>query len=240
MRRRLLPSLLLASSLGLAACGDATDTAAPTTTDSPAPTSEAAVTSSPTSEAAVTSSPTDTATAAPTPEASPEPTETAATDAAGDCSAAGMAVDGTISEQLPEEARSTAEFLLDAALRCDEQLLATAAAESDTTLTFGGADPYEFFGLPDDDPRIYEIIVTLLTQTPYAAEADDSVPATFAWPRVHTGDWADADEAWQEVVDAGLLTADEAADMRAGGSGYLGWRLGISGDGTWLFLVAGD
>lgn len=151
-----------------------------------------------------------------------------------------MMADAGVAEQLPEPTRATAELLLDAALRCDEQLLSTAAAESDTTLTFGGADPYEFFGLPDDDTGVYAVILTLLTRIPYAAEADDATPATFVWPRVHTGDWADTDEAWQEVVDAGLLTADEAADMRGAGSGYLGWRLGISGDGTWRFLTAGD
>lgn len=235
MRRRLLPSLLLVSALALAACGDATDTASPDATDSPAPTTEPTTVPA-TSDPVATPDP---ATTAPTSDPTTESTE-GSSGVAGDCSAAGMTAGGGVSDQLPDEARATAEFLLDAALRCDEQLLATAAAESATTLTFGEADPYEFFGLPEGDDRIYWVIATLLTQTPHAAQADDSNPATFVWPRVHTGDWAEADEAWQEVVDAGLLTADEAADMRAGGSGYLGWRLGISGDGTWQFLVAGD
>lgn len=175
----------------------------------------------------------DPAATEPTPSetASPEPT------AGGDCSAAGMA--GGEVGQVPDDARATAEFLLDAALRCDEQLLATAASESNTTLSFGDVDPDEFFGLPDEDDE-YAIIVTLLTELPHAAEADDNQPGIFVWPRVATGDWADADEAWQEVVDAGLLTPQQADEMRAAGSGYLGWRIGIRGDGNWMYFVAGD
>lgn len=236
MRRLLALPILLASALALAACGDTTDTAVPAATESPAPATEPPSTQD-------TDAVTDPSTADPQPSqtATPSSSETETeSGTAGDCSAAGMAAGEGVSDQLPEPVRATAELLLDGALRCDEQMLATAAAESDTTLTFGEVDPYEFFGLPDDDPQIYAVIVTLLTRTPYAAEADDATPATFVWPRVHTGDWADADEAWQEVVEAGLLTADEAAEMRAAGTGYLGWRLGISGDGTWQFLVAGD
>lgn len=172
-------------------------------------------------------------------EATATPTATEAA-VAGDCSAAGMSDAGADLANLPDEAGATATFLLDAALRCDEQLLATAAFESDARLTFGDADPYEFFGLPEDDQQVYAVIATLLAELPYAAEADDATPATFVWPRVHTGDWAESDEAWQEVVDAGLLTQAEADEQRAAGSGHLGWRLGISGDGTWMYLVAGD
>lgn len=234
MHRHLVMPIVLASTFGLAACGGTPEpaaTSAPTATGSPTPT--AAPSTEPT---AVETTPETTE--APTTEA--PTTEPAPTEATGDCSAAGMTADGASFDTLPEPARATAELVLDAALRCDEQLLATAAEESGTTLSFGDVDPYEFFGLPEDDERVYGVIVTLLTELAHAAEADDSTPARFVWPRVHSGDWADADEAWQEVVDAGLLTDDEAAEMRAAGSGYLGWRLGITGDGDWQFLVAGD
>lgn len=231
MLRTLVASALV---LGAVACGDATsaDPAAtettPSETTSPEPTAPAA---SPT--------PTDEP-GTPVPTPAPTPTGEATTDpvaAEGDCSAAGMA--GGEVGQVPDDARATAEFLLDAALRCDEQLLATAASESNTTLTFGDTDPYEFFGLPDEENE-YATIVTLLTELPHAAEADDAKPGIFVWPRVATGDWADSDEAWQEVVDAGLLTQQLADDMRAAGSGYMGWRLGIRGDGNWMYFVAGD
>lgn len=226
MRPPLVVPILLASALGLAACGGGADT-----TERPR--------QAPTSEDSPSAEPTIEPTTAPTTEPTTEPTgvETAV---AGDCSASGMSEDDADVADLPEEARATAEFLLDAALRCDEQLLATAAFESSTQLTFADADPYEFFGLPEDDEQVYSVIVTLLTEVPYAAEGDDATPATFVWPRVQTSDWADADEAWQEVVDTGLLTASEADEQRAAGTGYLGWRIGISGDGTWRYFVAGD
>lgn len=223
MRTALHTSLLVAVAVATAACGGGDPD--PVATSSPSPS---------TAPEAATSTPTPTA----SPDADPTPTP-ATSDPAADCSTQGADVTGADLDRLPDEARETATFLLDAASRCDEQLLATAAAESETSLGFGDEDPYEAFGLPDADER-YAALVTLLTELPYAAQADDATPATFVWPRVATGDWQDDDTAWQEPVDAGLLSADEATAMRDAGSGYLGWRIGIRGDGTWMFLVAGD
>lgn len=229
MLRTLVATALV---LGVVACGDATSAdpvasvTTPSETTSPEPASPAA-TPAPTDEP-----PTTVPTPAPTGEPTADPVA-----AAGDCSAAGMAGGGV--GEVPDDVRATAEFLLDAALRCDEQLLATAASESNTTLTFGDTGPYEFFGLPDEENE-YATMVTLLTRLPHAAEADDSKPGIVVWPRVATGDWADSDEAWQEVVDAGLVTQQLADEMRAAGSGYMGWRIGIRGDGHWMYFVAGD
>ena len=223
MRTALHTSLLVAVALAAAACGGGDPDPIATSTSVPSPSSEAAT-------------PTPTPTASPVATPTPVP---AVTTPAADCSTQGADVSGADLDRLPAEARETATFLLDAANRCDEQLLATAAAESDTSLGFGGEDPHEAFGLPDGDER-YTALVTLLTELPYAAQADDATPATFVWPRVATGDWQDDDTAWQEPVDAGLLSAGEAAAMRDAGNGYLGWRIGIRGDGTWMFLVAGD
>lgn len=231
MRRPLAPSvLLLVGVLVLAGCGSSGDPSSPDDATTPTGTTSSVETPSPAPTTSAPSSPRTT---------DPGATEPAATEATGDCSAAGMAPAEADVGRLPDEAAATVELVLDAARRCDEQLLATAAAESETTLSFGDADPYTFFGLPDGE-GVYATIVTLLTDTTYAAQADDATPATFVWPRVATGDWAEADEAWQEVVDAGLLTAAEADEMRSAGAGYLGWRIGVRGDGTWQFLVAGD
>lgn len=213
-------TLLVAVALATTACGGGTADPAATT----APT---------TSETTTASSPTPAS--SPSPTATPSP---ASTVGGPDCSTQGAAVDVDL-DALPRATRDTATFLLDAASRCDEPLLATAATESETTLSFGVADPYEVFALPEGDER-YVALVTLLTEVPWAAQADDADPATFVWPRVATQEWQDDDAAWQEVVDAGVLTADEASSQRDAGSGYLGWRIGITGDGTWTFFVAGD
>lgn len=233
MRRPLVLPILLAASLGLAACGGAADTTADGTA-SPAP--SVGATSEPTGEP--TSEPTAAPTSAPALDPTSEPTATR--PAGADCSAAGVTGEVNGGATLPDAAAATAAFLLDAAVRCDEPLLVTAATESDTQILFGNADPSTFFGLPEDDEQVYGVIATLLTEVPHAAQADDSTPATFVWPRVATDDWAETDEAWQEVVDAGLLTEAQADEQRAAGSGYLGWRIGITGDGAWQFLTAGD
>ncbi len=81
--------------------------------------------------------------------------------------------------------------------------------------------------------------MVLLTELPPAAQADTD-PVAHVWPRVATEAFADDDAAWQEVVDAGLLEADQADRMRDAGAGYLGWRIGITTTGDWAFFVAGD
>ena len=47
-------------------------------------------------------------------------------------------------------------------------------------------------------------------------------------------------KAWDEAVSAGLLTRAQARDMRAQGSGYLGWRVLIDADGGWGAFIGGD
>ena len=225
MRRHLLLPVLLASTLGLAACGQAVDTASGDGTAAPTGTA-----TSPAAE------PSPTATTEPT---TTEPTTTEPAASEGDCSASGMTASSVTGTDLPDATVATAEFLLDAALRCDEQLLVTAATESSTNLSFGDVEPGTFFALPEGQEDLYATIVTLLTELPPATAANAD-PIVHVWPRVATEEFTDDDAAWQEVVDAGLVTATQAEQMREGGSGYLGWRLGITVDGDWAFFVAGD
>ena len=222
MRRHLVLPALLASTLGLAACGQVADT--------PAGGDTAAPVAAPTTDVPTTETPADTDTPG---------TDPAAPEGQADCSAGGRTQAPVTGTDLPEPTVTTAEFLVDAAVRCDEQLLATAATESGTKLTFGDADPTTFFGLPETEHDLYATIVTLLTELPPAAQAHTD-PVAHVWPRVATEAFADDDAAWQEVVDAGLLEAGRADRMRQAGSGYLGWRIGITADGDWTFLVAGD
>jgi len=155
--------------------------------------------------------------------------------AEGDCSAAGLPAEAAFTD-LGEEARATAEFLLDAAVRCDEQLLFTAATESDTSFLFGSASVDEVFALPEDeagDPAPWEVLARLLAGTT-PVEAD----GVWTWPAAFSPDAGDA--AWQELVDSGLYTQAQVDQLRAAPDGYLGWRLAIEADGTWLFFTAGD
>ena len=67
-------------------------------------------------------------------------------------------------------------------------------------------------------------------------------PATrrgsYAWPTAYQE--SPTDEDWQAIVDAGLYTQEQVDQMKAGGTGYLGYRTAITADGDWQFFVAGD
>lgn len=226
--RRFLPVVAVAAAL-LAACGGTgTEPGGPAVSNSEtAPATEPAASET---TPAPTTQPSEPATSEP--EAS-EPV-------AADCSAGGLDLGDGAFLDLTEDARATAELILDAALRCDEQILATAAFESETALTFGNADPYEFFGLPEqDDAQVYEVIARLLAETqPGEVYSEDH--AIWVWPAVATAASVDDDNAWQDLADSGLYTAEEIEELRTQGDGYLGWRIGIADDGTWQYLVAGD
>ncbi|WP_369370722.1 hypothetical protein AB1046_18315 [Promicromonospora sp. Populi] len=83
----------------------------------------------------------------------------------------------------------------------------------------------EVFGLPETDGRMpYAMVARLLTETEPGALA---VPGSsqLVWPAVSQG--VENDAAWQEAIDAGVVTEEQAAADRAEGT-YTGWRLQIS------------
>ena len=217
----------------LVACGGTGDVSGPATGDTPSTDTSAPAPS----DDATTEAPSDDATPdEPASDTDPAPV----VDGDVDCSAAGLELGDGFFLDLTEEAADSAEFILDAALRCDEQLLATAAAESGTELTFGSADPYEFFGLPEGDEPYYEIIARLLGETQPEGFAPRDDEMIWYWPAVATERGFDDAAAWEDLADAGLYTTEQIEAFRESGTGYLGWRLGIADDGTWMFFVAGD
>nr|MDP9453961.1 hypothetical protein [Actinomycetota bacterium] len=76
-------------------------------------------------------------------------------------------------------------------------------------------------------------------ELPYGVQApaggSEAAP-TYLWPAAATGDEDD----WSAISEAGLYSEEELEAMQRAGSGYLGYRLGITAEGDWLFLVAGD
>jgi hypothetical protein len=62
----------------------------------------------------------------------------------------------------------------------------------------------------------------------------------YIWPWAYDVDPADLTDAQKErLAAAGAATVDQLDQMADFGH-YLGWRLGIRRDGTWMFFVAGD
>lgn len=238
-RFRVLLATVASLSLLLAACGDdPTDPAA-----DPAPTTEDGATDADPTEG---EEPADDATeeeADPEPaeeseetaEPAPEPEPTSADETAADCSAQGEEVMVAPAPDLPEDVTALREFLIDAALRCDEQLLFTAIEESEQfTYSFGaeGDAVGYWWELEEAGEEPFLRLAQVLATTPALADGDE----IYVWPRVHTGRPEDTTaEAWAEVT---WMENPEQQAEDAGG--YLGWRVGISADGQWRFFVAGD
>ncbi len=160
-----------------------------------------------------------------------------------DCSAAALDVDAPDLSVLPEPVQDTAARLLEAALACDDETLVAMSTEDNTFLSYGGTEGPEFWTLPDAEQYedVYAKLALLITGTRWIADPpSDQGPYTWTWPRVHSQEWVESDEAWREVVDAGVVSEEYAEEMRLIHGQYLGYRLGIHEDGTWEFFVAGD
>lgn len=138
-------------------------------------------------------------------------------------------------EGLPGPVAQKAEQLLTAAMTCDEQALVTTAEADGTVLSYGGLSAQEALGIPQEDPRYLKLAV-LLAATGWAV-TEDGGERLYVWPAAFAPEAADED--WQDVRHAGLHEPGLLAEMQRSGS-YTGWRTGLTEDGDWRFLVAGD
>ena len=143
-------------------------------------------------------------------------------------------------QELPQPVADVRERIFGAAVACDYETLEQIALEQGEGFTFSyGAGP-------DDSPAAHwreleesgveepmRVLATILT-LPHTRNESGS----YAWPNAYNE--APTDEAWQALVDAGLYTQEEIDGMRAGGTGYLGYRTAITAEGDWQFFVAGD
>jgi hypothetical protein len=158
-------------------------------------------------------------------------------DPAGDCSASGLDVADDPLSSPSDAATDTADAILDAALACDSGELIELATASGAELMVPLEAPEDTFALPETAALPYRTLAALLGGTRGAiltGQTDDGQPEPVVWPRVALEEFADSDEAWQEVVDAGLLTAEDAAAQRADTAyGYQGMAVSINEDGTW-------
>ena len=203
--------LLLAAVLALAGCGsDDADDAA-----APAPVT-------------VTETVTETET---------EPVTQPPEQPTSECSTSGIRM--TLPEQeLPAEVAEVRQRIFDAAIACDYETLERIALEKGAGFTFsyggGGSAAAHWRELEEggtEEPM--RVLATILT-LPYTRNESGS----YAWPTAYNESPTEAD--WQALVDAGLYTQDQIDGMKAGGTGYLGYRTAITPDGDWQFFVAGD
>jgi RNA polymerase sigma factor (sigma-70 family) len=162
----------------------------------------------------------------------------------GECSGAAYADQPLRAQDLPDDVRATAAALLAAVTTCDERQLAELGGG---WLQTGPRSPSdepsvnEVFALPEAGGWTpYATVARLLTETrPVSEESGMS----WTWPRVskQVGD----DTAWQEAIDAGAVTAEQAAADRAADM-YTGWELRIEDlfdhpqKGVWTTFYGGD
>ncbi len=155
------------------------------------------------------------------------------------CSATGMEQPGP--SDVPDPVAATRDLIIGFALNCDYQGLAELAggAAGHFTYSFGDeGDPAGFWREAEDNrDDVLATLVALLGMSHGTLEAvtdNESVPLYF-WPAAFGAEATEDD--WKEV--AALYSPEEIASMKDFG-GYIGYRVGITGTGDWVFFVAGD
>lgn len=186
--------------------------------------------------------------AATAPRPAPAPEQATPSTAPGpQCSAAGLSDDLPDQDYLPGPVAGMRSDIVAAATRCDYRKLgklALAGAEG-FTYSFGDAgDPARYWRRLERAPlRRREKVLALLVETlrleacnqPYQPQPGREL-VLYAWPAAQCNDADDDDWAALEP----LYGSKAIAAMRSGGSGFIGYRVGITEDGDWQFFVAGD
>ncbi len=140
---------------------------------------------------------------------------------------------GSPDEELPGPVAETRREIMEAAAAGDVQrLVELALAGRDSfSYSFGGSNP------PSPD-ELREAWVTLpplveVLQLPHGTLESEEI--IYVWPSAAAGNPTEED--WAAL--SGLYSEEEIAQMRQFG-GYIGFRVGITEDGDWIFAVAGD
>ena len=137
---------------------------------------------------------------------------------------------------IPPGVAATRQAILDAARARDFEALRALIPDEGFTFSFGGdTDPIPYWKRLESEghvPVIGDVLPGVLGTEP---GFDRGV---FVWPAQATEDPAEWDGQDIEALTAIHAEEDIRAFQEAGL--YLGWRVGIDRDGTWVFFVAGD
>ncbi|MFI9485296.1 hypothetical protein ACIG47_02810 [Promicromonospora sp. NPDC052451] len=167
-----------------------------------------------------------------------EPETPADGDGLPECSATGFEPDYAAGlDDLTQSTSATAGNIMVLAQVCNSEALVALAKQHGVELMSGTQTPEETFALPESDPGRYLRLAALVSNTTPAFPEGGAPDAVVVWPRVVTDEFRDSDEAWAELVTAGVLTQGQADAQRA--DGYHGPRVGITTDGDWLYYTTG-
>ncbi len=160
-------------------------------------------------------------------------TTTAEAGADGECSAAGLSAALPADGALPPPVAELRQRIADAAVECDYDALQALALEGATgfTYSYGGETSAADYwaGAEERGEDVMRILVESLRQ------AGHEYQGNWVWPTAYADAPTDADWAALE----GLYPQEQLDAMRQSGS-FLGYRVGITPAGDWLFFVAGD
>ena len=137
---------------------------------------------------------------------------------------------------LPPAVSETRDAIISAAHARDYAALEALLDPATFSYSFGeSGDPIDYWrGLEEQGevPILGDILPTVLSM--HVAKLDD----TYVWPAAHAKD----PSAWTEddLADLRLLYSDDDIRSFEEIGGYLGNRVGIREDGTWLYFIAGD
>ena len=151
----------------------------------------------------------------------------------GECSAAGLSADLPADSALPARVADMRQEIADAAVECDFDALQALALQGETgfTYSYGGETSAADFwaGAEEREEDVMRILVESLRQDGHEYQGN------WVWPTAYTDSPTDAD--WEALE--GLYPQDQLDSMRRSGS-FLGYRVGITPAGDWIFFVAGD
>jgi len=146
------------------------------------------------------------------------------------------------STDLPEPVAEMRLAIMEAAIDCNYERLADLALAGRDEFTYsfgGGGDPAGYWREAEDrgEPVLAFLVAVLdLSWAHKATHFETDVSRTiYVWPAAFADNPSDAD--WDEVNE--LYTEEEIASMKEFG-GYVGYRVGMTTDGDWVFFVAGD
>ena len=143
-------------------------------------------------------------------------------------------------QELPPAVAEVRKRVFDAAVACDYDTLEQIALEQGEGFTFSygsSTDASEYWRdveeKSSETPKPMRALATILTQ-PFTRNESGS----YAWPTAYSEN--PTEDAWRDLVDSGLYSAEEVDQMQEQNTGYLGYRTAITADGDWQFFVAGD
>ena len=146
-----------------------------------------------------------------------------------------------LSNGLPPEVADAREAILAAAHARDYDALEALLDPATFSYSFGeSGDPIGYWHELEEKAEVPVLgdILPVVFGTRFA-RMSDAAGDIYVWPSAaakEAPDWTQEDIESLKV----LLTDEEIQNMKETFGGYLGWRIGIREDGTWLYFVSGD